>query len=99
MTKKNRKLNSSRKPRSDEFKAEALKLAETIGVSAAAVELDINPNQIYSWRSKAINKQNRTVREDQLATEVARLKRELVDSKEEVEILKKATAYFAKHNR
>jgi transposase len=98
MTKKKRN-SSIRKQRSDEFKAEALKLAQTIGVSAAAVELDINPNQIYSWRSKLNNTQQRSDRENQLATEVARLKRELANSQEEVEILKKATAYFAKHNR
>lgn len=98
MTKKKRNT-SKRKQRSDEFKAEALKLAQTIGVSAASVELDINPNQIYSWRSKQNNNQQRSNREDQLATEVARLKRELANSQEEVEILKKATAYFAKHNR
>ena len=97
MTKK-KPISSTRIPRSDEFKAEALKLAQTIGVSAAAVELDINPNQIYSWRSKLNNTQQRTDRENQLATELARLKRELANAQEEVEILKKATAYFAKNN-
>ena len=98
MTKKTRK-SKTRVPRSDEFKAEALKLAEVVGVSAAALELDVNPNQIYQWRLKLSTSSERSEREDQLATEVARLKRELTDSREEVEILKKATAYFAKQNR
>lgn len=85
--------------RSDEFKAEALKLAEAIGVSAAAHELSINTNQIYAWRRKQAEQSSRSQREDQLATEVARLKRELARSQEENEILKKATAYFAKAHR
>jgi len=98
MTKKNRNKNS-RTTRSDEFKSEALKLANVMGVSAAAQELDINPNQIYHWRSKLVTGMKSSEREDKLETEVARLKRELADSREEVEILKKATAYFAKNNR
>lgn len=98
MTKKSRN-SKPRIPRSDEFKAEALKLADSIGVSAAAKELDLNPNQIYTWRSKLNNKQLSSERENELATEVARLKRELAESQEEAQILKKATAYFAKHSR
>lgn len=98
MTKKSRNVKS-RIPRSDEFKREALKLADVIGVSTAAQELDVNPNQIYQWRSKITTSTKCSEREDNLATEVARLKRELTDAREEVEILKKATAYFAKNNR
>ena len=98
MTKKARKTKT-RIHRSDEFKSEALKLSEVMGVSAAEQELDVNPNQIYQWRSKLTTTHQRSEREDHLATEVARLKRELTDSREEVEILKKATAYFAKQNR
>lgn len=98
MTKQDRN-SKSRNYRSDEFKSEALKLSEVIGVTAAAKELEVNPNQIYQWRSKLATRHQRSEREDHLATEVARLKRELTDSREEVEILKKATAYFAKQNR
>jgi len=98
MANKNQK-SKARIKRSDEFKTEALKLADSMGVARAARELDINPNQIYSWRSKLDNKAQRGEREGQLATEVARLKRELSESQEEVQILKKATAYFAKHNQ
>ena len=98
MTKKNRN-KKIRIARSDEFKSEALKLAKVMGVSAAAEELDINPNQIYQWRSKLATSTKYSEREVNLETEVARLKRELADSREEVEILKKATAYFAKNNR
>lgn len=98
MKSKNRK-SKARIQRSDEFKAEALKLADTIGATAAAEELDINPNQIYTWRSKRNNKQHSSERKNELATENARLKRELAESQDEVQILRKATAYFAKHDR
>jgi len=98
MTKKNRNIKA-RTSRSDEFKSEALKLAKVMGVSAAAQELDINPNQIYQWRPKLTTSARSSEREDKLVTEVARLKRELTDAREEVEILKKATAYFAKNKR
>lgn len=38
-----------------EFKAEALKLAEKIGVTAAARQLSLYESQIYGWR-KAVKK-------------------------------------------
>lgn len=69
MTKKKR-INRVRNRRSDEFKLEAMKLADSIGASAAAAELEINSNQIYQWRSKLATKHQRSEREDQLATEV-----------------------------
>lgn len=94
-----KKAAITRMHRSDEFKAEALKLADTIGVSAAAQELGINTTQIYAWRRKQAEQSSRSQREDHLATEVARLKRELAKAQEENDILKKATAYFAKAQR
>jgi len=35
-----------------EFRNEALKLAERIGVAAAARELSLYESQLYNWRSK-----------------------------------------------
>ncbi|CAG9000282.1 MAG: hypothetical protein CENE_02276 [Candidatus Celerinatantimonas neptuna] len=35
-----------------EFKTEALKLAERVGVSTAAKQLNLSPSQIYTWRRK-----------------------------------------------
>lgn len=46
---------STRKPRklhTPEFRDEALKLAERIGVAAAARELSLYESQLYNWRSK-----------------------------------------------
>jgi transposase len=100
MTKKTtRNKSSARVRRSEEFKSEALKLAETVGATAAARELGINTNQIYAWRAKQARSDSRSQHEDQLQTEIAKLKRELAQATEEVAILKKATAYFAKNTR
>ncbi len=41
-----------RKQHSPEFRSEALKLAERIGVAAAARELSLYESQLYNWRSK-----------------------------------------------
>ncbi|MCD3590407.1 transposase, partial [Escherichia coli] len=41
-----------RKQHSPEFRSEALKLAERIGVTAAARELSLYESQLYNWRSK-----------------------------------------------
>ncbi len=49
-----------------------------------------------SWRKQAEYKQDISERESQLATENARLKRELHTTKEELSIAKKAVTYFAK---
>ncbi len=41
-----------RKQHTPEFRNEALKLAERIGVAAAAHELSLYESQLYAWRSK-----------------------------------------------
>ncbi|SQZ76731.1 transposase [Escherichia coli] len=51
-------VSTSKKPRkqhSPEFRSEALKLAERIGVTAAARELSLYESQLYNWRSKQQN--------------------------------------------
>ncbi|EFB6639453.1 transposase [Escherichia coli] len=48
-------VSISKKPRKQhtpEFRNEALKLAERIGVAAAARELSLYESQLYAWRSK-----------------------------------------------
>jgi transposase len=84
------------KRHSDEFKEEALKLADRIGVTDAADRLGVYPSQIYSWRSALNKNRTRGERESILATENARLKRQVAEQAEELEILKKAATYFAK---
>ncbi len=50
-----RPASTSKTPRKQympEFRDEALKLAERIGVVAAARELGLYESQLYNWRSK-----------------------------------------------
>lgn len=91
-----KKKSTARPRRSEAFKNEVLAMAEQVGVAKAAKELGVYESQIYQWRSKAAAQADRSARESELMTENARQKRELARLKEEVEILKKAAAYFAK---
>lgn len=84
------------KRHSDEFKAEALRLAQTVGVAKAAEQLGVYESQIYAWRTQAQHRQGQTERELTLAAENAKLKRLLAERDDEVTLLKKAAAYFAK---
>jgi transposase len=86
----------TRKQYSKEFKHEALALAEKLGVPGAAKELGLHESQLYGWRLKFRAEQNQSEAQRQLAAENARLKRQLADQAEELAILKKAAAYFAK---
>ena len=60
-----------RKQHSPEFRSEALKLAERIGVTAAARELSLYESQLYNWRSKQQNQQTSSERELEMSTEIA----------------------------
>ncbi|EBR0768410.1 IS3 family transposase [Salmonella enterica] len=85
-------VSTSKKPRkqhSPEFRSEALKLAERIGVAAAARELSLYESQLYNWRSKQQNQQTSSERELEMSTEIARLKRQLAERDEELAILPK----------
>ena len=88
-----------RKTHTPEFKAEALKLADKIGVAATARELKLHESQLYNWRTAAEKKSTISERESELAAEVARLKRQLAEQAEDLAILKKAATYFAKNQK
>ncbi len=96
MTKKVLTRKKTRKQHSPEFRSEALKLAERIGVAAAARELSLYESQLYAWRSKLQQQMTSSERESELAAENARLKRQLAEQAEELTILQKAATYFAK---
>src|SRR5690554_7523840 len=90
---------ATRRVHSDEFRAEALRLADQIGAAAAARQLGLHASQVYQWRAKAAHEASVTQRESDLAVENARLRRELVEEKQEVEISKKEADYYgAKEN-
>lgn len=91
--------STNKKPRKQptpEFRDEALKLAERIGVAAAARELSLYESQLYAWRSKQQQQMTASERENELAAENARLKRQLAEQAEELAIRQKAATYFAK---
>lgn len=96
MTKKVLTTKQPRKQYTPEFRHEALNLAERIGVAAASRELGLYESQLYAWRSKQQQSLSASEREQKLATENARLKRQLAERDEELAILQKAATYFAK---
>lgn len=97
MTRQSKTTKHTRRRYSSEFKAEALALAAKVGVSEAAEQLKLQTSQLYGWRTKA-HEANRRGRADQeMAAENARLKRQLAEKEQEIAILKKASAYFARN--
>lgn len=85
-----------------EFKLEAIRLANESDkpVAQIARELGIRQNQIYKWKkalecsgARAFRGSGHPMNKE---PEIERLRKELEAAKEEIEILKKAEAYFAK---
>jgi transposase len=93
------KTKTKRRQYTDEYKREALGLAERVGVAKAASQLGIAESQLYNWRAKARSQLSQGDREQQQVVEIARLKRQLSEREEENAILKKAAQYFAKESR
>ncbi len=95
---------TKRKTYTKAFKLEAVKLLETsdqTGVEIAR-KLGIKRNQLYKWRHEIVSKGEAAAFAgpgrppvDQ-SDRVSRLERENAKLKQELEILKKAAAYFAK---
>ena len=91
---------------SKEFKLEAIRLVETTDrpVTHVARELGLRVNQIYKWKKQLEGKGEEAVfpgkgRQAQANAELTRLRKELALAREEIEILKKAAAYFAREVR
>jgi transposase len=103
-----RKENVPNRQYTQEFKVEAVRLAESIGGNQAAKRLGIPDSSIWNWirlsrtgKLKAADPSAVPIRRapTELETENARLRRELADAKLDVEVLKKAAAFFAKGSR
>ncbi|AJD49606.1 Transposase [Isoalcanivorax pacificus W11-5] len=82
-----------------QYRAEALGLAERVGIKSAAQQLGLHESQLYTWRKKAEQQANKSEAEQRYTEENARLKRQLAEKEEELAILKKAAAYFAKNQK
>ena len=108
-------MQDSKLPRrqyTDEFKVEATRLAESVGGHEAARRLGVPVATLGNWKRRAFaagigipevasSSGAMPVRRpvSELEAENSRLRRELADAKLDVEILRKATAYFAKVSR
>ena len=83
-----------------EFKAQAVRrvLDGGKGLLEVATELGISPGQLSGWRNEhlAAGSAEALVRQRAEAAELQRLKRENKRLEEEVEILRKAAAFFAR---
>ena len=91
----------------DEFKLEAVRLAESAGNGEAAKRLGIPDSSLWNWirlsragklpgaeaGAMAVKRPN-----TELEAENSRLRRELASIKLDLEIVKKAAAYFAKES-
>lgn len=91
-----------------EFKLEAVRLAQSIGGNQAAKRLGIPDSSLWNWlRLSRLGKLGtggeKTAEARRPASELeaenARLRRELASAKLDLEIVKKAAAYFAKESR
>ena len=93
-----------RKKFSSDFKKDAVaKLRTTANVSLLAVELGVRRNQLYKWQElfevsgpdAAMKSPGRPPLSEE--SEIARLRREKAQLELEIAILKKAQAYFTRH--
>ena len=87
-----------------EERIEALKLAEEIGVAAAAQRLGIKEGTIYGWRARAKKQKvvfdsNGRQMSEEIKAENQRLRKELKQAREDIEILQDALGFFAKGRR
>jgi transposase len=85
----------------EEFRREALRLTETRPVAHVARELGVHQETLRGWRRVALARGEITdglpvATVPEMQSELQRLKRENERLREEREILKKATAFFAK---
>ena len=86
---------------SNEFKLEAVRLAEREGMSAAQVarDLGISDSVLYDWVKKFGTSSDGSSLTPEEREELIRLRRENRVLKEERDILKKATAFFARQSQ
>lgn len=90
-----RKIKPSEYP--IEFQDKAVRLCRMPGRSIASVALEL---KIPAWKLRTwIKNSEEKLERDSELTEIIRLENELREAREEIEILKKAAAYFAKSQK
>ena len=90
----------TRKRYTEEFKAEAVRLIveEGYSISQAARNLDVNANMLGRWKRELTEDAEIRQQVADEKEELKRLREEVRQLKMEREILKKATAFFAKES-
>jgi len=91
----------------EEFKVEAIRLAESVGIAAAAKRLGVADGNLRNWIDRGhVGKREsaelaKPVKKSlaEMEAENNRLRRELESARLDLEIVKKAAAYFAKESR
>jgi len=87
----------------EDFKAQAVSLSETLGRTGAARKLGISVKSLENWvaqaRRASVSKPAPRRAVGEMEAELSRLRAENEMLKMEREILKKATAFFAKESR
>lgn len=85
-----------------EFKERAVSMviSSDKSIPQIAKDLGIKVTTLYTWvnKAKSTEIQSNSQTNEQVFDELKRLKRELAEVKEQRDILKKATAYFAKES-
>ena len=87
---------------SKEFKEEALKLSDEIGLKKAAQQLGIQYYTLSDWRSKrnaAIKAQKNQMSDEELKKRNLELERENAELRKANNILKDALGFFAKDQK
>lgn len=85
---------------SKEFKEEALKLSDEIGVKKAATQLGLKYYTLADWRSKRKEQQNMPkLSEFEQQQKIRELEREIAELRRANDILKDALGFFAKDRK
>lgn len=96
-------MSGNRRRYTSEFKVEAVRLVATSGKPLAQIarELGVNEQTLHHWKKQAASGDGPGVEPNHFAQqdELRRLRRELARVTEERDILKKATAFFARQSR
>ena len=103
-----RKESIANRQYTDEFKVEAVRLGQSIGGNQAGKRLGIPDSSLWNWirlsragKLKVVDGSAVPVKRSitEIEAENSRLRRELASTKLDLEIVKKAAAYFAKESR
>jgi len=93
-------MTGKRKEYDEEFKKRAVQLSYNPErtVQSVVESLGITHSMIYRWRKKYSETGEKTAEAVQIE-DLRQLRKRIAELEEENEILKKASAYFAKHQR